>query len=392
LRSAWRVAIGHWEACCCSRRRRPWGVFLAIRSPLGNSVLAASVARSSGHRLAVELLLLTLLAAAAGVVAAPLGPHLTRIAIAGAVLVLLGATALVAWFGPIRLAERVVDRFRAAPPATPADLNRRMLSVSSNWRSDYWRVAIGMVRRKPVPGEGGGSYERWWLEERPVASHVRNAHDLYLETLAELGPPGLILLLAALAAPLVGLGRARGHPLAPAALAAYVAWLVHAVFDWDWQIPAVTLMALAAGVSLLVMGRSERRTLRLGTVPRAVLIAPVVLLLAVALALHVGERALASAQADLSADKPAAAALEARRAHEWMPWAAQPWQLLGEARYAQRRDAAARASLLQAVSADPANWSAWYDLAMVTSGGQHRSALQQARGLNPLAPELAGLR
>jgi tetratricopeptide (TPR) repeat protein len=167
---------------------------------------------------------------------------------------------------------------------------------------------------------------------------------------------------------------------------------VHVVLDWDWQIPAVTLIALASGVSLLAMGRSGRRPLRLRPVPRAAVIAPVVGLLAIALAAHVGNRAVGSAQADLAAGRPVAAAAAARRAHDWMPWAAQPWQLLGEARHAQREDAAARASLLQAVSADPAGWSAWYDLALVTSGRQHEKALRQARHLNPLAPELAGLR
>ncbi|HYT50946.1 MAG TPA: hypothetical protein VEL10_01935 [Gaiellaceae bacterium] len=42
---------------------------------------------------------------------------------------------------------------------------------------------------------------------------VRDAHSLYVETLAELGPIGLALLSAALVVPLVAAVRARRHPL-----------------------------------------------------------------------------------------------------------------------------------------------------------------------------------
>ena len=69
------------------------------------------------------------------------------------------------------------------------------------------------------------------------------------------GPIGLALLVAALAAPLLALRRARKEPLVPAAAAAYVAYLVHAAGDWDWQLPAVTLAALLCGAAVLVAAR-----------------------------------------------------------------------------------------------------------------------------------------
>src|SRR4029078_8670693 len=103
----------------------------------------------------------------------------------------------------------------------------------------------------PVLGSGPGTYEWYWNEHRPLQHKVRDAHNLYLEVLAELGPPGLLLLVVALAAPLAAAFGARGHPLVPLALAAFVAFLVHASVDWDWEMSAVTLAALACAASML---------------------------------------------------------------------------------------------------------------------------------------------
>src|SRR5262249_36203329 len=91
---------------------------------------------------------------------------------------------------------------------------------------------------------------------RPTALKVRDAHNLYLETAAELGLVGLALLLVGLATPLVALRRARRHPLVPALAGAYCAYLVHTAFDWDWEVPAVPLSALLCGAAILVIART----------------------------------------------------------------------------------------------------------------------------------------
>jgi len=65
-----------------------------------------------------------------------------------------------------------------------------------------------MVEREPLLGEGAGGFERRWMQERGAPNNARDAHNLYLETLAELGPIGLALLLVALIAPLAALRRA----------------------------------------------------------------------------------------------------------------------------------------------------------------------------------------
>jgi O-antigen ligase len=143
-------------------------------------------------------------------------------------------------------------------------------------RPHYWHVAWHEVELNPWLGSGAGTFDRYWLIYRPVSSFARDAHSLYLETLAELGPIGLVLLLAALALPLLVL-RKRRDPMLATAAAGYVAYLVHAGVDWDWELPAVTLCGLICGGGLLVWARPGRSR-ELGRWERLALAAPAVAL------------------------------------------------------------------------------------------------------------------
>jgi hypothetical protein len=123
-------------------------------------------------------------------------------------------------------------------------------------RPHYWHVAWHEVRLNPWLGSGAGTFDRYWLLYRPVSSFARDAHSLYLETLAELGPVGLALLLVALGLPLLVL-RHRRDPLLATAAAGYAAYLLHTGVDWDWELPVVTLTGLICGGSLLVATRAD---------------------------------------------------------------------------------------------------------------------------------------
>jgi O-antigen ligase/polysaccharide polymerase Wzy-like membrane protein len=124
-------------------------------------------------------------------------------------------------------------------------------STTSSYRSAYWRAALDEVGERPLLGSGAGSFFLTWREHRTVAVDVRDAHSLYLETLSELGPLGLALVLGVVAAPLATAVRGRGDPTVAAGGAAFVVFAAHAGLDWDWEMPVVTLVALAcAGVVL----------------------------------------------------------------------------------------------------------------------------------------------
>jgi O-antigen ligase len=140
-------------------------------------------------------------------------------------------------------------------------------------RPHYWHVAWHEWELNRTLGSGAGTFDRYWLHYRTVSSFARDAHSLYLETLAELGPVGLGLLLAALLIPLLSLRGVR-DPLLATAAGAYVAFLVHAGVDWDWEIPAVTLAGLACGSAMLVARRPADAP-ELGVPARLLLLVPV---------------------------------------------------------------------------------------------------------------------
>ena len=163
-----------------------------------------------------------------------------------------------------RLPRVVTGAFAAAAAAAVALVAAASLHQEHNVlsglfganRPHYWHVAWHEFRLNPVLGSGAGTFDRYWLLYRPVGSFARDAHSLYLETLAELGPIGLVLLLAALALPLLVL-RGRRDPMLATAAAGYVAYLVHTGVDWDWELPVVTLCGLVCGSGLLLWTRTR---------------------------------------------------------------------------------------------------------------------------------------
>jgi len=122
-------------------------------------------------------------------------------------------------------------------------------------RPGYWHVALNEARSHAILGSGAGTFDDYWYAHRPDNVNVRDAHSLYLEMLAELGPAGLLLLVLVLLPPLAAAVAARSNPAAVAAAGGYVAFVVHAGLDWDWEMPATTLAALACAAGLFAAAR-----------------------------------------------------------------------------------------------------------------------------------------
>jgi hypothetical protein len=138
--------------------------------------------------------------------------------------------------------------------ATPArgETAARLSSVGSN-RYEYWKVALKVAADHPVAGVGASGFAVEWLKRRPIDDAVHDAHSLELESLAELGLIGFALLCALLAAVAVCARRvhARDPGLAAGPIAALALWALHSAIDWDWEMPALTLVAVVLAGTLV---------------------------------------------------------------------------------------------------------------------------------------------
>lgn len=134
----------------------------------------------------------------------------------------------------------------------------RLVTLESN-RYDYWNVAFRAFRAEPVHGVGAGGWAVDWLRYRPINDFAQDAHSLPLQTLAELGIVGILLLIAFLAG--IGLSARdavrRLPALAAGPIAGFVVYVAHAPLDWDWQMPAVSLVAMILGAAIVALGQPE---------------------------------------------------------------------------------------------------------------------------------------
>jgi len=131
----------------------------------------------------------------------------------------------------------------------------RYVTLQSN-RYAYWRVALRAFGHEPLRGVGAGGWSVWWLRYRPFDDFAQDAHSLPLQTLAELGLIGIALLAAFFGGVALAARDAhrRAAGLAAGPIAGCVAYAAHAPLDWDWQMPAVTIVAMVLAGALLALG------------------------------------------------------------------------------------------------------------------------------------------
>ncbi len=356
-----------------------------------------AAATDEGRDLTLVLVGLAALAAGAALLLHVLAARIdtgqrTRLVL-GSALAVGAAAALLLVFAqagaPWTLASDAVDSFQRPPASGGADgdLNDRLFTLYGSGRVDLWRVALSTAESEPLLGTGAGTFERYWQRDARWTFKARDAHNLYLETLAELGPIGLAILAAVMLVALAACVAARRRPLVPIAFGAFVAYAVHAGVDWDWELPAVTLAAFIVGSLGLVSVRSgEARRLakpaRLGATVAAAGVA------AIAVLGFVGNDALDRAEYALGVGNPSAAIREARIAKQFAPWSPYPLTVRGEALLALGRVGEARAAFRDSIDIDDGYWRAWLGLGVASSGRERRAAIAEAKRLYPRSAEI----
>jgi O-antigen ligase len=116
---------------------------------------------------------------------------------------------------------------------------------------------------------GAGVWAVWWLRDRTLNEFAVDAHSLPLQTAAELGVVGLaalgMLFGGVAAAARIAHRRAPGLTAGP--IAALVTYTAHAPLDWDWQMPAVTLVAVMLAGSVLALAETPADQRATSTAP-----------------------------------------------------------------------------------------------------------------------------
>jgi hypothetical protein len=327
-------------------------------------------------------------------------------------VLVLAVAVFVAAGGVSRISHEWQSFKRPVPHGLRAKGLSRYSVASGNGRYQLWQVAAHAGEQRPGTGWGPGTYAFLWSSRAPFHSPAQNAHSLYLETFAEEGIPGLVLLAAFLAAILAGAVRAAiqarhaAQTQAAAAAAACVAFLVSAAVDWVWQLPVLPFAFLLLGAAALTRV-APRRSVRLevdGGPPAraesgipglsllrraglAVLALGCLFVIAWPLAATTGVRA---SQAAAGSGATVTALRDAEAAARLEPGGASPQLQVALVLETQSRFGVAISYARRATANEPMNWQNWAVLSRLQAESGHPllalQAFKRARSLNPHSP------
>jgi hypothetical protein len=366
------------------------GIALGILAVRGET----QIAHSTGTRGAGAVLGAVLLAAAlcAGVAVLTSIRGTDSVRLPAATEKTIGIIALAAVIvAAVALGPRAWDSFTRTPTVTGSDPTARLASLSSS-RYPVWKTAIKAFRSHPLEGTGAGTFQFWWNEHATDAEPLRQAHNIWLQNLAELGLPGLLLIVAVFASALrlaiVVRRRARRSTSAGAAsalLAALIVYLLHASVDWMWESTAVTVIALA-GVGIAA-ARLGERPLRLRLPGRALMALACAGAGILQLPGMFSTRAIEHSQSAAQAGNQALALAWARDAVRAEPWSASAYQQRGLVLESIGHLGEAAGDLNAAISREPQNYQHWLVLARIeTERGRLSAAVRDYNRAHELGP------
>jgi hypothetical protein len=358
---------------------------LAISQGHHVAVVVAACMAGAGLLRAALLLLDGRIAQSSLVRTPPRRPLLIGIAAAAGVVVV--AVALAAGAGGF--AKREYSKFvNGTHEAHIAQTRDRLTDPANNGRLPVWKAALKIYRTQKLRGTGAGTFQQYYPRYRTEKAYVVDTHSLYLQSLAELGIVGFALILVVVLGALGGLAlRIRGpdRPIFAALFAAWLAWAIHQGFDWDWQMPAVTLgMFMLAGLAL---ARPRNGRVGLSGLPAGrTLVALGWLVLAVTpLLVGTSYARLQRAGEELKRGECVRAREEALSSLSLSAKRPQAYAIVGVCDLVGGYPQAAIPAMGEAVALEPESWEEWYWLAVARAGAgvDPHSAIRRAIVLNP---------
>jgi hypothetical protein len=238
----------------------------------------------AGHQLGVllvaVLLALVLAGLAIGFLTAREPPSSADRRHAGALLLSIPAVAVIAVIAMLAVSHRgltgsishALGSLTSPNAAVPANGPGRLTAVSSA-RARYWHEALQVFKAHPLLGAGAEGYATARLRYRTLPLDVQQAHGFLVQTLADLGLLGLLVVLALLGTWMVAAGSAthpfnrrwsrwrwRRWPIAErdgarglytperigllTMLCLVATFGVHSFVDWTWYVPGLACAAL----------------------------------------------------------------------------------------------------------------------------------------------------
>lgn len=163
---------------------------------------------------------------------------------------------------PLARVEHAWNSFANAGNGAEAGASR--FTALGSQRVDFWRAALHEWGAHPLLGIGQDNFAASYIRLRHTSQEPRWVHSLELRLLLHTGLVGALLFaLFVLAVAIAALGRGRvGHSpertAASIALLPLVVWLVHGSVDWFWEIPALSVTALAFAGAATALGGAGR--------------------------------------------------------------------------------------------------------------------------------------
>jgi O-Antigen ligase len=266
-------------------------------------------------------------------------------------------------------------------------------------RGGIWRIALGDAGRNPLLGDGGGGFQYSFLKHRdPTQVPVHDAHGIGFETLAELGFPGLLLVLTFLGGVVLGIRRSRrlgpaASALGAIALVAGSYWLAQTSIDWFWPYPAVTAPAIALLGSACAPALRTLDVVSLGRWRVAVSVAAVAVGIST-LAPWFAEQWVNHAYGEWRTDFPKAMS-DLDRAKSVFPVSSGPMLVKGFIANQAGRRAIAIDAFKDVTEQQPEEWASHYYLALYyrkSDPALARQQLAEALAQNPYEPVLLALK
>ncbi|OFW61964.1 MAG: hypothetical protein A2133_07155 [Actinobacteria bacterium RBG_16_64_13] len=413
-----------------------WSTINDVYSSFNDRIPLETALGSAFRAMGYSVLIVAAAWAASWLVERVIGPLSRRLAVLiGVVLVVLAAGGVIGGLVYADVRSGGLDEYLSeqwteltSDRGTGAAGDTRFTELALNGRVQQWKVAAQAFEDNPVLGVGAQNYEFYYYQHRVTLTDVKQPHSQPMQLLAELGLPGLLLWLAFFFVAVVRTAMLRFRSddrmtkaVLAAGLTAVISWFIHSSADWLWQMAATSLPAMMLLGGLVGAGPAASPA-KPSFASRRHLTRPVLAFLALAVIvsaalpyLSLRYSSLASGSPDLktmttraqtaaSIDPTATLPFVVRANAHWLAAVQAPEGSME--RVAQFMQAAE--SWAAATEREPGGWLYHYKSAEMLLAARDasfaagvssseellnlaRTYLDKARGLNPLAPQIAAL-